>query len=738
MTYEDNVTLPPPDRRSLRVSGRDVAHPAPLVGERVGAPAEDSSRFNANELLRVMGRWKWLILGILAASILASVLVTLAMTPIYQATATIEINPRSADVTGRQAEIQQQATDENQFLRTQYGLLQSRALAERVARTLNLGEVPGFVEGATPTARRRAAAAKIARNLEILPQPGSNLVQVSYSDEDAERAMRIANAIVTGFIDSNLERRYNATAFARRFLQTRLSAIRARLEATERQLVQYAQRQGIVELGASAGGSSGAGDSLSAQSLTAINTALSQATADRIAAEQRYRQAVANSATNQVLNSSTVQGLRAQRAQLQAEYDQKLTTFKPALPEMVALKSRIDSINRAMAAETRDQTSSLQSAFAEAQARESQLRGQVASLRGNVLDLRGRGIEYNILLRDVDTNRALYDALLQRYKEIGVAGGVGESQAAIVDAAIRPGSPYQPNPILNLAIGIVAGLVLGFAVAFGIEFVDDTLKAPEDVLEKLKTPLLGIIPKLGKKTSLHEALADQRSEVTEAYFSVMTSLQFSSPKGMPRLTLVTSSRAAEGKTSTSLALAQNLARAGASVLLIDADLRKPSFKVDMADGRGLSSLLTSSDALMDHVVGTYMDNLSLLPGGTIPPNPAELLSSGRIAAVLREATEQFDVVVVDAPPVLGLADAPILASLCDATVMVVQSGMQRRPVLNSLRRLIEANAAVAGVVLTKFNAKTSGYGYGYGYAYGYGYGERYGENSSRPLIDMTS
>jgi len=733
MNNENNALLPAGRGAALDTQKGALALNT-LTGERMYQGGDhESGGFNANELLRVLFKWKWLILGLTLASVLAAVLVTLAMTPLYRASVTMEISTSPGNVTGKSAEVQPGQGDNDQFLRTQYGLLRSRALAERVARSLNLANQPSAT--GDPAARQRAAVSRILGNLEVVPQPGSSLVEIGYTDPNPERAAQVANAVANGFITSNLERRYSATAYARRFLQTRLQAIRARLEEAERELVRYAQNQGIVELGGASAGGNSPGDSLSAQSLTALNSSLAQATADRIATEQRYREAATNGTTTQVLNSPTVQGLRAQRAQLQSEYDQKLATFKPGLPEMIALRTRIESVNRAIDGESRSVTGSLRSALDEARGREAQLRGQVASLRGTVLDLRNRGIQYNILQREADTNRTLYDALLQRYKEIGVAGGVGESQAAVVDPAQRPGSPSSPRPLLNVAIGLVAGLVLGLAAAFAIEFIDDTVKTPEDVLGKLKMPLLGLVPKLDKNASFADELADPRSEVTESYHSVGTALQFSSPAGMPRLILVSSSRAAEGKTSTSLALAQNLARSANSVLLIDADLRKPSFKADGPEGRGLTALLTSTDSVMDHIVGTYVENLSLLPGGAIPPNPAELLSTGRMAAILHEARESFDFVVVDAPPVLGLADAPMLASLCEVTVMVVQAGVPRRPVVNSLRRLLEARANIAGVVLTKFNVKHTGYGYGYGY----GYGERYGSDaSSRPQIDMAA
>ena len=738
MTYHGNPSLPAegpdgpqPANRDILVPSRALAIPAP--GDQNNA---SESRFDAHELLRILLKWKWLILGSLIGCVLISILVTVSMTPLFRATTTIEVNADPGNVMGEQTSVQPQV-DPARFLNTALGELRSRTLATRVAQSMNLANNADFASGGSAESRLRSAAGRVAGGLEITPQPGSDLIQISYSDTNPDRAAKIANAISANFISSNLERRYDASDYARNFLQSRLAAIRTKLESSERQLVAYAQQEGILDLNSGTDSNGGAGDSLSAQSLTAINQALAQATTDRITAQQRYRQAVTSPQTTQVLDNATVQSLRTQRAQLQAQYDQKLATFKPDLPEMVSLRSQMASIDRNIAQQSKDVTSSLRSAYQEAQARENEIKSKVAQLSGNVLNLRGRSIRYKILQRDVDTNRALYDALLQRYKEIGVAGGIGESQAVVVDSAQRPGAPFRPRPVINVGIGIVVGLLLGFGIAFAIEFIDDTIKSPEDVIDKLKLPLLGLIPKTGKDSSFVEEIVDQRSHISEAYYSVMTSLQFATASGTPGTILVSSSRMAEGKTSTSLALAQNFARAGLSVLLIDADLRKPSFKANGPINRGLSILLTTEDPVGDHVLNTFVPNLSLLPGGTIPPNPAELLATGRIARIIREARGLYDVVVVDAPPVLGLADAPILAAACDVTVMVVQSGLMRRAALNSIRRLTEARTTVAGVVLTKYNVKSGGYGYGYGYAYGYG--ERYGDNADqRPLIDIAS
>ncbi len=739
---DDNDDKRPADARDVQPARGNRAVPSLPGAGALALPRSEAvagqQQLDVNELLRILSKWKWLILGIVVACVLLSVVVTLAMTHIYKATTTIEINAQPLQVMGSQQEATTPSQNDSQFLLTQLGLLRSRALADRVARTLDLGSDDSFAGGATRDARDDSAASRLVGNLNVVPAPGSDLIEISYTDENPERAARIVNTFTASFIAMSLERRYNATAYARAFLQTRLAAIRTRLEQTERQLVEYAQKQGILELGESSG-SQPANDSLAAQSLTSLNQALAQATTERITAEQRYREAKTSRTTEQVMNNPVVQQLRTQRAQLQAQYDQKLSTFKPDYPEMLALKAQMNTVDASVRQETSNVSGTLASAYQEAVSREGQLRGQVAALRGSVLDLRSRGIQYNILQRDVDTNRALYDALLQRYKEIGVAGGIGESEASVVDPARQPHSPFRPNALLNLGVGIALGLVLGFAAAFGIEFVDDTIKSPEDVINKLKIPVLGLVPKLPKDSSLTDELADRRSEIAEAYFSILTALQFVGSNGIPRSLLISSSRAAEGKTSTALSLAQSLARVGGSVLLIDADLRKPSFKGDIAPGRGLSSLLTSTQSIDEHIVSTYVDNLSLLTVGAIPPNPAELLATPRMGMILREALDRFDIVVVDGPPVLGLADSPNLSALCEGTVMVIEAGGVRRPVvLNSLSRLAAANARVLGTVLNKYNPKTAG-SYGYGYGYGYGSNERYGDQAEKlPQIDLVS
>jgi capsular exopolysaccharide synthesis family protein len=742
----------PPERPEE--PGRQLARRGTTALAEQIASEKTPSHFDVNEVWRVLMKWRWLILGVLIASVAVAIVVTISTTPVYRSTATLEINTQPLQVMQQQTDVQPASRNEAQFLATQIGLLSSRTLAERVMRTIGLADDESFVKGyANRKAREGAAVAKLMSNFEVTPLRGSNLIIIGYSDTDPARAGRVINAYAQGFIDSTLERRYNATAFARQFLQSRLNATRAKLEASERALVTYARAQNILSLGGGGPGGEGksgdvtsAQDSLSAQSLVAYNEALSAATRDRIAAEQAYRQA-GPTAGAAATGNAAIQGLRAQLAGLEADYQQKLGTFRPDFPEMVALRQRIDAIKGSIAQETGSvssaQRDTLRAAYTAARGREQQLLAQVNSYRSNVLDLRNRGIQYNILQRDLDTNRTIYDALLQRFKEIGTAGGVGESQAAIVDNGIAPSAPFTPNVYKNLAIGLLAGLVLGLGLAFAIEFIDDTIKTPDDVINKLRIPVLGVVPKSGKGQSFLDDLKDQRSEISEAYYTIMSSIQFVSNNSFPRTALVTSTRPSEGKSSSSLALAQNLARVGASVLLIDADMRKPSFKTSQPEEVGLSTLLVTNGSAMEHVATTSVPNLSLLPSGPIPPNPAELLATNRISTIMAELTGNFDIVLVDSPPVLGLADVPVLSAICEATILVVEAGSVRRPaVLSSLRRLLAANGRVSGAILTKYNPKNGGYGYGYGYGSGYGYGygmrraQRYGQDAEIRQLDI--
>ncbi|HEX9963484.1 MAG TPA: polysaccharide biosynthesis tyrosine autokinase [Allosphingosinicella sp.] len=707
-------------------SGRLPAHTG-LTDIAFGRPAKSESRFDVNEIWRIIAKWWWLITALAVTCLLAAVVISLMITPQYRAQSTIEVNPEGVQVVGKEmGDIQPRSGNDREFLNTQAGLLKSRSLAERVARSTNLANDENFVDQDLPRpVRENAVAGMVMGSVDISVQRDSRLIAISIENPNPELAARLANAYADSFIQSNMERRYEATSYARNFLQQRIATVKTKLEETERALVDYAEKQGIITLAVDNGGVGSVRheQSIDAATLVQTNNALAQARSDRIAAEGRYREAAGAQARSAAITDPTVQALQQQRASLEAKYQQNLGIYRPEFPEMVQLRSQIDSLAKEIASQRSNVSGSasgtLRADYQAAVARENALQAKVNQGKAGLQDLRKRSIQYTILQREVDTNRSLYDALLQRFKEVGVAGGVGANVVSVVDRAQVPGAPFKPNLPLNIALGLFIGVLLGFGTAFAIEWIDDTIKTPDDLASKLGLASLGVIPVVGKGIAVREQLEDPRSQVSEAYQSVRTALQFSTDHGVPRSLLVTSTRASEGKSSTALALAQTLANLGASVLLIDADLRKPTFRGPSSTSQGLSSLLAGSDKISECVHPTQMERLFLLPSGPIPPNPAELLASGRFGEVLKEALKTFDHIIIDSAPVLGLADAPMLASSTEGTLMVIEAGSIRRAAaLNAVNRLRASEARLIGAILTKFNAVKVGYGYGYGYGYG--------------------
>ncbi|MBN8528766.1 MAG: polysaccharide biosynthesis tyrosine autokinase [Caulobacterales bacterium] len=713
----------------------DVWRPERVVEE----PAIDLAQY-----WRLLFKYRFVIAACFIGAIVLGVAATLLMTPIYTATTTIQIDRESArvletsDVSPNAAAMQAE-----EFFQTQYGLIRSRSLAQRVAESEGLAADAQFLEamgmtsgdgaatGPASLARRQdAVVGMLQANLGVQPARGSRLVNITFDSPDPAQSARIANAFAVNFIQANLDRKFDSSSYARDFLEQRLAQTKTRLEEAERSLVAYAQQQGIInvdETTAAGGDPSGAGSrSLAANDLLALNSSLARVRADRIAAEQKWNQVNSSSLMSlpEVLQNPAIQRLTENRATLNAEYQQKLSIYRPEFPEMLQLKARIDETDsqiRTLAGEIR---SSIRQNYQAVLGQERALQGQVNGLKGDVLDLRSRSIQYNILQREVDTTRSLYDGLLQRYKEVGVAGGITANNISIVDRARPPGGPSKPNMMLNLAIAAILGLGFGVLLAFAMEALDQSLSTPEDVESKLDVAVLGAVPILPRGQTPVEALADLRSGFAEAYYSLRTALQFSTPNGAPSTLFITSARPGEGKSTTALAIAENFARIGHRVLLVDVDLRKPSMHrlLGANNDRGMSSILSGSATLSDVVQRPEDGGLWFIPCGPLPPNPAELLSGARVQGFLDESRRRFDIVVIDGPPTLGFADAPAMAANVAGTVFVIEAnGTRRGQARGALARLRMGRARILGAVLTKFNAKSSAYG-AYDYAYDYAYG----------------
>lgn len=409
-----------------------------------------------------------------------------------------------------------------------------------------------------------------------------------------------------------------------------------------------------------------------------------------------------------------------------------MVQFEPGYPAARAIQSQIDQLDRSIGREESRVSGSAQADYREAVERERALQAKVEELKSSYLDLRRRSIQYNIFQQEVDTNRALYDGVLQRFKEIGVAGGVGVNNVSVVDRADVPPRPSSPKLLINLAIALLVGLVLGAMAAFALEQIDEAIADPAEIERRLGLPVLGSVPKVEGQTP-KEALLDRKSEMVDAYLAIQTNLGFTTEHGVPRSLAVTSTRPAEGKSTTALALATMLARAQRRVILVDGDMRSPSVHHlgGVGHDRGLSNFLAGQDDLA--TLTFPMDDLGFtaMTAGPIPPNAAELLTGNRLSLLLARLLETYDHVIIDSPPVMGLADAPLIASRVEGVVYAVEShGIRSSMVKTALSRLAATNANVIGGVLTKFEARKGSAGYGYDYGYNYGRDERSANKAS--------
>jgi capsular exopolysaccharide synthesis family protein len=695
------------------------------------------------QYLRIAMRWRYVIISATIACVLLGLVATLLMTPKYTAIATVEISRDSDKVTDFQGVERETSVADQEFYQTQYGLLQSRSLAERVAVQMRLVDDPKFFEmysaakdepafelvrGRYPASgrrvRQRIAGEVLTKNLAIAPTRLSRLVNIRFTSPDANLAAKVANAWAENFIQTNLERKIQATSYGRNLLQRQLGQIKERLDESQRQLVGYASAQRIINLPAQNGGDGRTTSerSIVADDLAALNTSLAQATADRIQVEARYQQAGRSGASTEALRNQAINALRQKRAELAAEYQRLMVQFEPGYPTAQAIKSQIEQLDRSIVGEEGRVSGSLLADYREAREREQALASKVDQLKSSYLDLRRRSIQYNIYQQEVDTNRVLYDGLLQRFKEIGVAGGVGVNNISIVDPADVPQKPSSPRLVLNLALSLLAGFGLGVLLALGLEQIDEAIADPAEVERRLGLPLLGSVPKL-KTGTPKEALLDRKSDLVDAYLAVQTNLAFTTEHGVPRSFAVTSTRPAEGKSTTALALATTLARAHRRVILVDGDMRSPSVHhlggVD--HDRGLSNFLTGQENIEAMTFPMHDLGITAMSAGPIPPNAAELLTGNRLSVLIERLLQSYDHVVIDSPPVMGLADAPLIASRVEGVIYAVEShGIRSSMVKTALGRLASANARVMGGVLTKFESRKAHYGYGYEYGYGYG------------------
>lgn len=718
----------------------------------MAAEAEQDEAIHFRDLWRVIVKRKWVVISVLLIVLLTALVMTMMATPIYRASLTMKIEREASKVIDfKSGTVDPEESGYQDFYRTQFELLKSRSLAERVVEQLKLRQRTAALpaepkpwwwssiftrtmdesEKAAADAAALDLAQEAARNpnaaavaafqgaLSVEPVRNSRLVRINFESADRKLSADALNALAQNFIALNLERRYDASAYAKTFLEENLAQTKAKLEESERGLVDFQRQQQIINVDEK--------QNVLAQTMAAYNAAAAKAGEDRLKAEAIYREYQGNpQSAPQMIDNKSMASLREQRTKLQVEYQDLSRIYKPAFPKMQQLSASIDEIEKKIAEEAEIVRRSIEGAYNVAVKQESSVNAKLEAAKKDVLDLQGRSIRYSILKREVDTNRSLYDGLLQRLKEVGVQAGVGTNNVTVVDSALTPTAPFKPSLSKNLQIAAALGLMLGIGLAFFLEYLDDSVQQPEDMERASHLPVLGVIPlikpKRGQESAALALLShlDARSAFAEAYRSVRTALQFATREGAPRQFVVTSTMAKEGKSTTALALAINFAQTGQSVLLIDADLRSPSIHslVDIDNSRGLSNFLSSNLPALSVVRPTSIPNLYVIPSGPPPPNPVELLSGPKLLGLLEEMGRRFPSVILDSPPVLGIADALVLGNQVGSVLFVVAAGATRKAHMRAaLKRLRQASVAPIGALMTKLNLRDGVHGYESAYYY---------------------
>lgn len=727
--------LSPTHRRGAVADGAELNDPRHLD--------EDSEpAFDVRAMWSTVFRNRYVMIAIVALALLLGVASVLVMPRVYKARSSVQIDQQVAKVLGtEETEPQVYGADADRFLQTQVDILNSRAMARRVSESLGLAANDGFLKrmsGASEIRNDTDGASRadrvvdtLQKNLGVELRRNSRVVHLVFSSRDPALAAEIANSYATNFIEGNIQRKFSTSAYSRRFLQNQLGLAKGRLEGSERQLISYARAARLIDASSGARQTEGTADgprSLITANLVQLNTEYAESEANRVRARERWAQAQSAPLMSlpEVLANEAVQRLSQKRAEEIAELSEVRRRLKPDHPVVIQAMAQLAALDQQIRQLAETTRTSIRNQYATADRQHRALEQQVASLKGATLAEQDRSVRYNILRREVDTNRQLYESLLQRYKEVSAEAGITTNNVTSVDSAEMPRRPTSPRPLLNIALALAAGLGLALLYAFGRDYLDDAVRDPQDVETKLRIPLLGVVPERSDGSPV-AALSDPKSDVSEAYHAIRTSIELSSNQGLPRSILVTGSSKSEGKSTTSFALASDFAGVGRRVLLIDSDLRRPSlhrlFEMPLPDA-GLSSVLARIMPVTEAIVPTANENLSFLPAGRLPPNPTTLFAGTAMAELLTGLADSYDIVIVDGPPVLALADAAQLAASVQATVFVAEAGGARfGQARNAVSRLLRAGGNVIGCIVTKYSAKKAGYSESYDY-YRYRYDDK--------------
>ncbi len=751
-----------PSERQYQLPPPGYSYPSP----------QEEKEVNLRDYWKVIRKRQWIIIAFFLIVVITTAIGTFTMKPIYRGSTTIQINKENPQVVNFQEIFAVNMMDMD-YYQTQYKILETRSIAKRVIQNLKLAEHSEFLpkpespfqkwksniltpisdlftssnKSSSPnkeqpeSEKETTLVNQFLGRLNIEPIRNSRLVKIHFDSNDPELSTQVPNTLATAYIQQNLETRFIATQQAKEWLNGQLDDLKAKVERADEVLQAFGAQHDIISLEEK--------ENVTMLRLTELNTALTKAESERMAKEALYKQTKDGNFDSipSILENRLIMDLKQAYVQLEAQYMKLSETFKPEYPEMVRLKSQMQTVQKRIDAEINKIIAGIKNDYESNLRRESLLRDAFEKQKTKAQEMKERAIQYNILKREADTNRELYKGLLQRMKEAGVSAGIMASNIQVIDQAELPTKPYKPNMKLNLLLAAVVGLFLGVGLAFFFEYLDNTVKTPEDLEQLIRLPSFGMVPEISYERRRRVesgrpypveliTFGHPKSMLSEAYRNIRTSILLSFSEKPPKKIIISSPNPTEGKTTTVINTAIALSQTGARVLIIDADLRKPKIHkiFDEENGLGLSNFLSGQGELEAIIKKTEIPNLYYIPSGPIPPNPSELLGSNLFKSMLESLGESFDHLVLDSPPVLGFADSIILSTAVDGVILVVLSGKTPRETLQRAKEILyQVNAKILGVVINRVDIQRSDYGYYY-----YKYQHYYGEEEKKKKLPFTS
>jgi polysaccharide biosynthesis transport protein len=707
------------------------------------------------DYLIILRKHQWLIATFLLTVVTVVTIASFKMKPVYQAAARVEVDKESQNTLPFQGVNYDEYVDLENYVETQVKILQSETLALQTIRELNLGQYPEFGGPSGPLAQahggaeaRPAILGAFLGRLTVKRVPNSRLVEVQFESGNPELAARVANGHVHNYIEQNFRSKYDATTQASGFLSQELEELRIKVEKSEDARVAYERQNQIWQIDEK--------QNITTQTLGDLNKAVTEAQTGMAASEALYRMATSGNVDllPEVRNSPVIQDLTKRKSALDDSYTQALEQYGPNFPKVQRIAEQKKEVEAELARAQNIMVGSIEEDYNTARQHLGLLQEALERQKAESNQLAEKLVQFHILEHDAESNKQLYDGLLQKLKEAGITAGLRSSNIRVVDPALIPGAPAGPQRAKNILMSILVGLVGGIGLALFREYLDNTVKSPDDIESLVGLPSLAVVPAQPSSNGHHskwphlkhktapqtvsgprvETLShtQPKSQISEAFRALRTSLLLSQADHPPQVILVTSALPREGKTTAAVNLAVTLAQLGDRTLLLDSDMRKPGIRraLNLTGGheKGLSSYLAGVTNLDEIVVPHPMiSNLETITTGPIPPSPADLLSSRRMREAISELRLRFKFIVIDSPPVMAATDAVIVSSLTDGVLLVARSGETPKEAFTRTRDLLGAvKCRILGVVLNAVDSSAPDYYYSYRYypyAYGYGYGE---------------